>query len=102
MGVHSPPKNLDAAAERGNSAKPNVAVAGLIALTAPRRTPSADSAALVLRDACAAEDYQAVKDVVGVYIGIGGPDFAPPFQWREDITELAREYRAKAAEKTEV
>jgi hypothetical protein len=28
-----------------------------------------DSAALVLRDACAAEDYRAVKEVVGVYIG---------------------------------
>lgn len=52
-----------------------------------------DSAALVLRDACAAEDYQAVKDVVGIYIGIEGPDFAPPFQWREDIPELAKEYR---------
>jgi hypothetical protein len=28
-----------------------------------------DSAALILRDACAAEDYRAVKEVVGVYIG---------------------------------
>lgn len=52
-----------------------------------------DSAALVLRDACAIEDYQAVKNVVGVYIGIDGPDLAPPFQWREDIPELAKEYR---------
>jgi hypothetical protein len=52
-----------------------------------------DSAALVLRDVCAIEDYQAVKDVVGVYIGIDWSDFAPPCQWREDIVELADEYR---------
>jgi hypothetical protein len=52
-----------------------------------------DSAALVLRDACAAADYRAVKDVVGVYIGIDWPDFDPPFQWRENIRQLAKEYR---------
>jgi hypothetical protein len=59
-----------------------------------------DSAALVLRDACAAEDYQAVKDVVGVYIGIDGPDFDPPFRWREDIQELAEEYRRSKGSST--
>jgi hypothetical protein len=52
-----------------------------------------DSAALVLRDACAAADFRAVKDVVGVYIGIDWPDFDPPFQWRENIRQLAKEYR---------
>jgi hypothetical protein len=57
-----------------------------------------DSAALVLRDACAAADFRAVKDVVGVYIGIDWPDFDPPFQWREDIPNLAEEYgRSKEA-----
>jgi hypothetical protein len=59
-----------------------------------------DSAAPVLRDACAVEDYRAVKEAVGVYIGIDWPDFDPPFRWREDIQELAEEYRRSKGSST--
>jgi hypothetical protein len=52
-----------------------------------------DSVALLLRDECPAEDYQAVKDVLAVYLAIDRPEFNALFQWRDDIPELAEEYR---------
>src|SRR5258708_3598647 len=60
-----------------------------------------DSVSLLLREECPPEDYETVKDVIGAYLTIGREGFDPPFQWREDIPELAREYRAKPAEKAE-
>jgi hypothetical protein len=53
-----------------------------------------DSVALVLRDACTAEEYHLVEDVVKMYMLIDGRDLDPPFKWREDIPELAKEYRS--------
>jgi hypothetical protein len=56
-----------------------------------------DSVALVLRDACTAEDYQVVKNVVKLYMPIYGEEFDPPFKWLEEIPELAKAYRSTKA-----
>jgi hypothetical protein len=34
-----------------------------------------------------------VKDVLGAYLTIDRPEFNAPFQWREDMEELAKERR---------
>jgi hypothetical protein len=53
-----------------------------------------DSVALVLRDACTAEEYRVVKDVVNLYITLHGEESDPPFKWLEEIPELAKAYRS--------
>lgn len=53
-----------------------------------------DSVALVLRDACMVEEYQVVKDVVKIYMSIEGQEVDHPFKWREEIPDLAKEYRS--------
>jgi hypothetical protein len=52
-----------------------------------------DSVAVLLREKCPAQDYQTIKDVLGVYLAGDRPEFHASFQWREDIPELAKEYR---------
>ena len=51
------------------------------------------SAALLLRDECPAQDYRSLKRVIEAYLLMDRPDFNAPFQWREDIPDLAKEYR---------
>jgi hypothetical protein len=52
-----------------------------------------DSVSLLLRDESTPEEYQAVKDVVGVYLSIDQDYQNLPFQWLDEIPELAKEYR---------
>jgi hypothetical protein len=53
-----------------------------------------DSVALVLRDACTAEEYRVVKNVVNLYVPLHGEESDPPFKWLEEIPELPKAYRS--------
>lgn len=54
-----------------------------------------DSVSLLLRDECPPKDYQKLKSALWAYLTIGREGFDAPFQWREDIPALVKEFRSK-------
>jgi hypothetical protein len=56
-----------------------------------------DSAALVLYDACAAEEYEIIRNTMNVYNSMDGSTIDRPLKWLEDVPELATAYRSTKA-----